>query len=490
MGRDPQIVSSPHRPLPLILTVTLIALFLLLLLLTDCSGGGQEGILAKERLPAQTGESPPSRIISLAPSTTEILFAVGAGDQVVGVTTLCDWPPEVKKLPKIGDVKVNYEKVVSLRPDLAVTVRSLNQEAVHKLEELRIPVVTVKNGSLGDLVESLRSVGRITGNSERGDGVARSLALEIHEMREKVRKIPPSSRPRVLLEIWDHPLMSVGSGTFMDELITTAGGRNLAWDLARGFQQVSEEAVLERDPEIIVLADARTTPEEIRKKPGWSRLSAVKNGRVYLMNPDLVARPGPRVILGLRRLFHWFHPSSRILKEETRKDHKGRGRTCGKAGKQESIMPDMLVRLYALPERQEESLPEGITVRKPLSAEMHLVASWVRENFSANWASEVSVSFSRTPCSAFVALQGSEIIGFACYDSAALGMFGPMGVMEKHRGKGVGEALFLRCLEEMRVKGYAYAVIGAVGPEKFYENVAGATLIPGSEEGIFKGLLH
>ncbi|MBI2265223.1 MAG: GNAT family N-acetyltransferase [Armatimonadetes bacterium] len=152
-------------------------------------------------------------------------------------------------------------------------------------------------------------------------------------------------------------------------------------------------------------------------------------------------------------------------------------------------MPDMLVKLYDLPDRSEWLLPDNIKIRKPIAAEMSFVGDWVRKYFNERWRSEVLVSFSRVPCSCFIAAIGKDIAGFACYDSSGLGLFGPTGVRPNLRGKGIGKALLLSCLEDMRAKGYAYAVIGAVGPSRFYEKVAGAVLIPGSDASIFRRMI-
>lgn len=156
-------------------------------------------------------------------------------------------------------------------------------------------------------------------------------------------------------------------------------------------------------------------------------------------------------------------------------------------------MTDMLVKLYNLP----ESLPafpqleeQGIILRKPLASEKSLVVDWVREHFGAVWGDEMDVSFSRIPVSAFIAQQDRALVGFACYDTSALGYFGPTGVIESFQGRGIGKALLLASLLEMRSKGYGYAIIGWIGPQEFYEKAVGATVIPDSTPGIWKDFLY
>jgi len=152
----------------------------------------------------------------------------------------------------------------------------------------------------------------------------------------------------------------------------------------------------------------------------------------------------------------------------------------------------MLVKLYNLDETWPDSslAVPGIEIRKPLGAEKSLIVQWVRENFGEVWASEMDITFSRTPVSCYIAQQGREMVGFACYDATALGYFGPTAVAESFRGQGIGKALLLACLLEMKLKGYGYAIIGWIGPQEFYEKAAGAVVIPDSTPGIWKNWLY
>lgn len=156
-------------------------------------------------------------------------------------------------------------------------------------------------------------------------------------------------------------------------------------------------------------------------------------------------------------------------------------------------MTDLLVKLYNLPDGWPSSSdlasPE-IKIRKPLGSEKSLIVQWVRENFGEAWASETDIAFSRSPVSCYVAQQDRKILGFACYDASVLGYFGPTGVAEASRGQGIGKALLLACLLEMRLKGYGYAIIGWAGPQQFYEKSVGAIAIPDSTPGIWKDWLY
>jgi GNAT superfamily N-acetyltransferase len=153
---------------------------------------------------------------------------------------------------------------------------------------------------------------------------------------------------------------------------------------------------------------------------------------------------------------------------------------------------DMLVKLYELPDSQpayQRVQQAGITLRRALAPEKHIVISWVRQNFSEAWASEVDVAFSRQPISCFIATLQRNVVGFACHDATCPNFFGPTGVAPNARQNGIGAALLFACLEAMKQQGFGYAIIGGVGPAEFYSKTVGAIPIEGSEPGVYRGLL-
>lgn len=155
-------------------------------------------------------------------------------------------------------------------------------------------------------------------------------------------------------------------------------------------------------------------------------------------------------------------------------------------------MQDMLVRLYDLPDHtplMKKLESEGIVIRRPLAAEKSIVLEWVTRHFGTGWASETDVSFSYQPISCFIAIQNGSITGFACYDACYRNFFGPTGVDESLRGKGIGKALLMESLYAMQSQGYAYGIIGGVGPAEFYAKAVGAVLIDGSNPGIYRGIM-
>jgi len=155
-------------------------------------------------------------------------------------------------------------------------------------------------------------------------------------------------------------------------------------------------------------------------------------------------------------------------------------------------MPDMLVKLYTLPDVEEvlaEQRNVGVEIRRALALEKQIVVDWVKQTFQAYWASECDVAFAHQPVACFIAVENGQLLGFACYDATCRNFFGPTGVSESCRGRGIGKALLLVCLHAMRADGYAYAIIGGVGPAEFYAKTIGAVEIEGSTPGIYGGML-
>jgi GNAT superfamily N-acetyltransferase len=153
-------------------------------------------------------------------------------------------------------------------------------------------------------------------------------------------------------------------------------------------------------------------------------------------------------------------------------------------------MPDMLVKLYDLPlDFDAHAADDGVAIRKPIGSEKHLIVDWARRHFSQAWAAELDVAMGHPPFTCYIATAGDELIGFACYDATALGFFGPIAVHPDRRGRGLGKALLMACLHEMKIKGYGYAIIGSVGPVEFYEKAVGAVVIPDSTPSLWDGWL-
>jgi iron complex transport system substrate-binding protein len=255
----------------------------------------------------------PQRIVSLAPSNTEILFAIGAGDQVVGRDTLSNFPEEVTKVADIGSTfdALNTELIVSLEPDFVLAAEINTPEQVKQLEDLGLAVYYLKNPTtLEEMYSNLELVAQLTGHQEEAAALIESLKARVAAVDEKIA--PISSRPGVFYELdATDPAkpFTAGKGTFITQLIDRAGGYNIASDLD-GYPQMSLEQVVAADPAFIILGDARygVTPESIAERPGWENLSAVQNEKVLPFNDDLVSRPGPRLVDALEELAKLLRP--------------------------------------------------------------------------------------------------------------------------------------------------------------------------------------
>lgn len=249
----------------------------------------------------------PARIVSVAPSNTEILFAVGAGDRVVAVDRFSDFPPEAKTRESLGSyVKPDLEKLVAAAPDLVVATNVHTKVLVPQLEQRGIAVIVLEPRDLDGVLERILLVGRVTGTADRAGRVVRDLRTRVEAVAAKVQGAAP---PTVFFEI-DPKLYTAGPGTFIDDLIRRARGTNIAADATTKYPQLSSETVVLKDPQVIVLADdaAGVTPDAVRARPGWQGIAAVRTDRIATIHPDLTNRPGPRLVDGLELLAKALHP--------------------------------------------------------------------------------------------------------------------------------------------------------------------------------------
>jgi len=247
------------------------------------------------------------RYVSLAPSVTEILFALGLEDEVVGVSSYCNYPVEAQSKEVVGDFsRPNMEKILSLDPEYIFCTGLEQMPIVDQLRRLNLKVYVSDPSSLEELYDSIIDIGEITGKDYQAQILANSMREEIEFISRKLKSIPREERPKVFIEIWYDPLTTAGSGSFVDELVSLAGGINIASDTGRPYSTFSVEEVIRRDPDSIILAYmANKNPQNLfSERLGWSGISAVKNSRVFNdIDPDLLLRPGPRVVLGVSELY-------------------------------------------------------------------------------------------------------------------------------------------------------------------------------------------
>lgn len=241
----------------------------------------------------------PARIVSLAPSNTEILFAVGAGSKVVGVDTYSNYPAEAKTLAKIGSLaKPNIEAIVALKPDL-VLATSLHTKLLDQFEKLNLKVLVLSPRTIEEVYANLALVGQVTGTEQKAKAVVDNMKTRLAKVAEVLKTVRPEDRVAVYYEVYSDPLMSVGPGTFIHQVITLAGGRNLFADAKTDYPVVGSETVVARNPSVIVYpdfhGDQALTTDKVKARPGWDRLQAVAKGRVFGIDADIISRPGPRL---------------------------------------------------------------------------------------------------------------------------------------------------------------------------------------------------
>ena len=249
--------------------------------------------------------APPQRIVSLAPNVTEILFALGVDERIVGISDADDYPLDrLVGRARVGGVELNVERIVGLRPDLIVGLSELQRGQLATLITFGLPVVALQARTLPDVYALITVLGHL---ADRDDS-ARRIVSAMRTQEDLVTASIRGRRPvRTYLEIWGEPPIAAGGLTFVDDLIRRAGGVNVLSDLPQ-WPQVVEEIVIARDPEVILL----TYPGrmQLMSRPAWGYVAAVRSGRVVEVSAALISRPGPRVVLGLEILARAIHPQA------------------------------------------------------------------------------------------------------------------------------------------------------------------------------------
>ena len=252
----------------------------------------------------------PKRVVSLAPSITEIIYDLRCEDRLKGATTYSDFPEAAQRLPKVGSyVYLDLEKIVSLKPDLCIGIKDGNPKAIAmRLESLGIPVYAVNPRSIDSIQSTVFEIGELLQASEK----ARHMVGEMESRIDYIRQLAETaeSQPRVFFQIGISPIVSVGSDTFIHELIEVAGGVNLAQSYT-SYPRFSTEEVVVSAPDIMIITSMAREKvfEQIKAKwKQWPNIPAVKNDRIFLVDSDLFDRPTPRLIEGLETLFQLIHP--------------------------------------------------------------------------------------------------------------------------------------------------------------------------------------
>lgn len=260
----------------------------------------------------------PERIVSLAPSLTECLFALGLGPRLVGVTRFCDYPEAAKTKVRVGGfVDFSTEKILSLSPHLVFAVRGNSRTGIDQLRRLGVPLFTFETQTLDHVILTLETMGRLTGQTGESDAVVKSFHRAIDRVQRRLAGVPRDRRPKVYFGGYRPPFFSPGKDTFQNDLIELAGGRNIARDAAIRWPQLSMERIVKDNPDVIVYATGEPMRQgegqamirhQFRSRKEWQHVAAVQSNRIYVLDGDAFARPGPRLREALLALAACLHP--------------------------------------------------------------------------------------------------------------------------------------------------------------------------------------
>ena len=253
---------------------------------------------------------PPKRIVSLAPNITEILFSLGLDEEIVGVSIHCNFPEKAKTKVRVGSyISLDFEKITSLKPDLIIATGAGNtREMVDRLEKLGFQTYTIYPKNFNDILKSIGHIGEVVNREKEARGIIEGLRKRSQRVIELTKGL---SRPKVFIQIGDAPIVTVGKGSFADDLIRLASGENIAGKEKEVYPRFGMEEILKRSPEVIVISSMNPKGDYQKILEQWTRwktIPAVKNGRIHLIDSDLLDRPSPRIIDGLEELARVLHP--------------------------------------------------------------------------------------------------------------------------------------------------------------------------------------
>jgi iron complex transport system substrate-binding protein len=255
----------------------------------------------------------PRRIVSLAPSVTEMLFALGLGDRIVGATDHCDFPPEAKKIPRVGGLgRPNVERLLALAPDLVIATDLERKDIAEALRRNGIQVLELKIGNIAELFDAERKIGDAVGEPEKAARQIREMKAQLEAAARLYAGVPRDRLPKVFIEVWSDPLITAGGTSFLDDVVARAGGVNVAHDLDHDYPTINPERVVKWDPDVILLCymtESKDAGAQIGGRIGWDVIKAVRERRIIAdVSPDELLRPGPRLVAGVKHLAERLHP--------------------------------------------------------------------------------------------------------------------------------------------------------------------------------------
>lgn len=238
----------------------------------------------------------PKRIVSLSPANTEILCAVGAINQIAARTDFCNYPPEVSSIPSTGGFSgdaISLETILSYNPDFIYATKAAHFQLLEPLKNSGVQIYLSEASTINDICNEIEYIGSVTGHEQTGRQKADEIRTLFEESKKRTEGKPKTT---VYYEVWNQPLISIGKSVFMTEIMEANGGKNIFDDVTDEYPIVSEEMIIARNPEVIILPEENGfTKEDIINRAGWQNISAVKNDRIYIIPSDPVSRPGPRV---------------------------------------------------------------------------------------------------------------------------------------------------------------------------------------------------
>jgi iron complex transport system substrate-binding protein len=249
----------------------------------------------------------PQRIVSMSPGNTEILFALGAGDRVVGVTSFCDYPEQAKAKPKIGGFYTpDVETIVTLAPDIVFAAGDIQSRYISSLQQAGIPVVSVAPKTMQEVLTAITVISELIGEQASGAALHTALANQLQQVQQRTKATTPR---RVFLEVWDMPFLTVGSKSYISDIITQAGGISAAIDRDVDYTPCDFETLYAYDPETyITINRTQDDSRAVVERPELAEITAIKESQVFHMKDDILARPGPRSFTGLAQMAKLLHP--------------------------------------------------------------------------------------------------------------------------------------------------------------------------------------
>lgn len=255
----------------------------------------------------------PQSIISLSPAATEILFAIGAQNQIAAVSDLSDYPPEATSLPKVGgfDGKtLSLETILSFKPDFVYLTDGMHNFLIEPLEQYNIKYYVSSSSSIKDIFSEMIEIGKITGHQEEAENKVASLQKQLQEITNASLSADSSEnensemkQKKVYYEVWNAPYMSCGSASYINDIIEKAGGKNIFATLPDAYPIVSEETILAENPDIILIPQSSgISADSVKSRNGWNKMQAIQKNQIYLVNDNLLSRPGPRAIEAVQNL--------------------------------------------------------------------------------------------------------------------------------------------------------------------------------------------